>query len=110
MPPECKINKVGIRPGEKLHESLISTDEARQAVEVDDMYIIKPTYPWWGENGWKNGKPLPEGFSYTSNNNDSWISPERLLKMIDNNRPDIISIPKQSINPISQPLRKQAAE
>src|SRR6476660_6074580 len=46
--PNCKVEHVGIRPGEKLHEVLVSEDEARHTVETDDMYIIQPNYPWWG--------------------------------------------------------------
>ena len=45
--PGCEIDIIGIRPGEKLHEVLVSEDEARNTVEVDGMYIIQPSHPWW---------------------------------------------------------------
>ena len=60
--PKCEITFTGIRPGEKLHEVLISEEEARHSLEFDDMYIVKPLFPWWGRDNWANGKKLPEGF------------------------------------------------
>jgi len=66
LAPGCEIEEIGIRPGEKLHEVLISEDEARNTLELDDMFIIQPAHPWWGEGNWAAGRPLPEGFSYIS--------------------------------------------
>lgn len=83
MAPECEIGFIGIRPGEKLHESMISVDEARQSVETDDRYIIQPAHPWWGEENWGNAQSLPEGFSYSSDTNDVWLSAAELQRMID---------------------------
>ena len=83
LAPECEIDFIGIRPGEKLHESMISADEARQAVELEDRYIILPTHPWWQQDNWAQGKPVPDGFSYSSNNNEQWLTPEDLQRMID---------------------------
>src|SRR6266576_2627182 len=45
--PDCQIDCIGIRPGEKLHEVLLSEDEARNAVETDDMFVIQPSHSWW---------------------------------------------------------------
>ncbi len=45
--PGCAVEYIGIRPGEKLHEVLLSEDEARNAVEFDEMFIIQPSHPWW---------------------------------------------------------------
>jgi UDP-N-acetylglucosamine 4,6-dehydratase len=81
LAPECEIEVTGIRPGEKLHESLISSDESRNAVEMPDMYVIKPTHPWWGPDNWKDGKPLLEGFTYSSATNSEWLSVEELQQM-----------------------------
>lgn len=82
LAPECQIQFSGIRPGEKLHETLISADEARHAVAVEGMFVIKPEFSWWGRNNWVDGRPLPDGFSYTSDNNDRWLSPAELLELV----------------------------
>ena len=81
--PECKIEKIGIRPGEKLHESMISEDESRQAVDLNDCYAILPAHFWWSNDLWAHGEKLPEGFSYSSNTNKQWLTPSELSKMID---------------------------
>ena len=81
--PECEVDFIGIRPGEKIHESLISIDEAHQTIELDDRYIIMPAHPWWRASNCKDGKPVPDGFSYTSNNNHSWLTSHELMAMID---------------------------
>ena len=66
--PEAQISTIGIRPGEKLHEALISKDEIRQVMEYDDYFIIEPSYHTWGFERHKNGKPISENFTYTSEN------------------------------------------
>lgn len=76
--PKCEIEKIGIRPGEKLHEALISEDEARQGIEFDDSFIIQPAHPWWTSENWTDGAPLPDGFSYTSDNNSDWLDASQL--------------------------------
>ena len=78
---DCQIRKIGVRPGEKLHESLISEDEARQTLELHDKYLIQPSHPWWSAERWPQGKPLPEGFCYTSDNNTQWLNIEQLQAM-----------------------------
>jgi len=80
--PDCEIQYVGIRPGEKLHEVLVSEDEARHTVEMDDMYIIQPLHPWWRVENWHNARPLPEGFRYTSDTNTRWLSIKELRNWI----------------------------
>ncbi len=52
--PGCEVECIGIRPGEKLHEVLVSEDEARNTVELDDMYVIQPAHPWWSQQNWKD--------------------------------------------------------
>jgi UDP-N-acetylglucosamine 4,6-dehydratase len=81
--PNCKVEHVGIRPGEKLHEVLVSEDEARHTVETDEMYIIQPNYPWWGNGHWVDAKPLPDGFHYGSDTNAKWLSVEELQRLIE---------------------------
>lgn len=76
--PQARIQVTGIRPGEKLHECLISADEARHTVRLKDMFVIKPEFPWWGDAGWSQGEPLADGFEFTSDRNDRWLSAAEL--------------------------------
>jgi UDP-N-acetylglucosamine 4,6-dehydratase len=80
--PGCEIEYIGIRPGEKLHEVMVSRDEARHTVKLEDRYVIQPAHPWWKANGWTDcGEPVPEGFEYTSDKNDQWFSVDELRQM-----------------------------
>jgi UDP-N-acetylglucosamine 4,6-dehydratase len=79
--PGCNVNTIGIRPGEKLHEALIGEDEARSALEFEDQYVIQPLHPWWGRDKWPGGKEVPEGFSYTSDNNTQWLTGDELKQL-----------------------------
>ncbi len=76
--PGCAIEDVGIRPGEKLHESLISEEESRQVLELDDMFVIEPHSPSWQFEPWKGGKRPARGFRYSSDANDAWLSLEQM--------------------------------
>lgn len=80
--PECKIEIVGIRPGEKLHEAMITEDDARHTIEFDDYYVIQPEFNWWSADYAKGGKTLPDDFSYVSNINEHWLSVDELKDMI----------------------------
>jgi UDP-N-acetylglucosamine 4,6-dehydratase len=80
--PGCELEIIGVQPGEKLHEVLVSEDEARNTVEVDGMYIIQPSHPWWKGSNWENARALPEGFRYASDTNTSWLSAEHLQELI----------------------------
>lgn len=80
--PGCEINCVGIRPGEKLHEVLVSEDEARNAVEFEDMFVIRPAHPWWQKDNWPNGAPLPDGFRYGSDTNPRWLTSKELEDLL----------------------------
>lgn len=81
--PETKKKIIGIRAGEKLHETLLTMDEARHAKEFDNYFMIEPEHPFWDEDNLGEGKPLPEGFSYTSDSNDKWLTEEELMKIVD---------------------------
>ncbi|MGA8237000.1 MAG: polysaccharide biosynthesis protein, partial [Candidatus Sulfotelmatobacter sp.] len=80
--PGCEVEVIGIRPGEKLHEVLVSEDEARNTVEVEGMYVIRPSHPWWSGENWVSGRALPEGFRYTSDANSSWLTNDQLQELI----------------------------
>ena len=82
MAPNCTVETIGIRPGEKLHELLISEDEVRQTLELDDMYVIKPAHPWWKTENYVNGRPLSDGFRYASNSNKHWLTIAELKEMV----------------------------
>lgn len=82
--PNCRHEIVGIRPGEKMHEVLITEDDARHTLEFNDYFIIEPEFQWWSakthiSNG---GKPVKEGFAYASNLNDKWLTVEELVRMV----------------------------
>lgn len=82
--PDAQIDIIGIRQGEKLHEVLISDDEARMTVELPDMYVVHPVETYWsrGYDWEKMGKPLPDGFRYASNTNSDWLSLDQLNEFI----------------------------
>lgn len=80
--PECDVEFIGIRPGERLHEVMISEDEARQTLEFDDMFVIQPAYPWWTAEAWHEGRPLAETFRYSSEANDEWLTSDQVKSMV----------------------------
>lgn len=80
--PECKIDIIGLRPGEKINETLISKDEVRRTIDTGNSFVIQPNFPYWNFENWQNGIPLPEDFEYTSNSNDKWLSIDELREMI----------------------------
>src|SRR5260221_1145970 len=80
--PGCEVECIGIRPGEKLHEVLVSEDEARNTLEVDDMYVIRPAHPWWRQQNWNDARPLPDGFRYGSESNDRWLTNRELQELV----------------------------
>ena len=85
MCPNCKLKEVGIRPGEKLHEVMITSDD--RVVEFDDHFVIKPTINFsfeadYSTNNLKEvGKELKLGFEYNSGNNTEWLTKEEFLKL-----------------------------
>lgn len=80
--PECGIKIVGIRPGEKLHEAMITEDDARHTLEYDTYFVIQPEFSWWREEYTNGGEPLPEGFTYISNVNDHWLTVDELRDLV----------------------------
>ena len=80
--PGCEIEYIGIRAGEKLHEALVSEDEARNTVETDEMYVIQPSHPWWKGANWMNARALPDGFRYASDTNTQWMTDQQVRDMM----------------------------
>ena len=80
--PGCKTRVVGIRPGEKLHEVLVTEDEAERALDLGDLFLIKPCFPWWGQTSWTRGAPLEKGFRYASDSNDWWLKTKEFQEML----------------------------
>ena len=69
--PDLSTVEVGIRPGEKLHETMITAEDSRHTIDIGQYYVIKPeTFQYRGPEG----KPVPEGFCYNSGTNESWLS------------------------------------
>jgi len=83
--PECKLKIIGIRPGEKLHEMLISPEEGRNTYDLDTHYVIAPeALRWKGmEAVATKGKKMPTGFYYASDTNDQWITDKQMLHMME---------------------------
>ena len=80
--PECEIDIVGIRPGEKLHEVMVTQDDARHTIEFDEYYVITPEFAWWGDK-LKEEPRLSEPFEYSSETNEHWLSVKELRKMVE---------------------------
>ena len=81
--PGCELKVMGVRPGEKLHEVLLTEDEARRTQAFDEFFVIEPEYAFKGDMRWTGGKSLPDGFRYTSDQNDAWLASESLRKMVE---------------------------
>jgi UDP-N-acetylglucosamine 4,6-dehydratase len=81
--PGAPRDVVGIRPGEKLHELLITSDEARHTIDAGDVYVVMPEHPWWDELGPTTvGKAVDDDFEYASNTNDEWLSIDDLRTVL----------------------------
>lgn len=80
--PGCTAETIGIRPGEKLHEVLISEDEARHTTELDDLYVVRPAHPWWSNDAYPEQPRLPDGFRYASDANQRWLTIDDLRRMV----------------------------
>ena len=81
--PQATINVIGIRPGEKLHEVLISEDEARHTVELEKLFVVQPAEAiWFGYSWQEKGKLLENGFRYSSDNNPEWLDLEGIREYV----------------------------
>jgi UDP-N-acetylglucosamine 4,6-dehydratase/5-epimerase len=83
MAPGVPHEMIGIRPGEKLHELLLTSDEARHALDCGDVYVVLPEHPWWNDQGSKLfGTPVPGEFVYGSDTNDEWLTVDELRSLL----------------------------
>lgn len=83
--PECRTQTIGIRPGEKLHEIMITQDDAIYTAEFKDHYVIQPAASWWDKDGYlkkAGGRSVPEDFQYSSDRNSDWMTPEQLSELL----------------------------
>ena len=104
--PDCNYNVVGVRPGEKLHEEMITQMDAMNSIEFNNYFIIAPNSEFFpfpkdyylnGNNG-EVGKYCDDGFSYNSEQNEHFLTTEELKKLIDDPIFKMISYGKQSID------------
>ena len=83
--PECRQVFVGIRPGEKLHEEMITETDALNTIEFDRYYVILPSMPLWNPEEFAaafNGRRCPDGFRYCSGTNTQWLTAEQIRELI----------------------------
>ena len=79
--PNSKFEEIGMRPGEKLHEEMISADDSRRTILVGDRYVVTPVVAEWGYDI-PAGVAMVEGVAYQSNTNDLWMSQEDISKFL----------------------------
>ena len=85
MLPDCEIQDVGIRPGEKLHEVMVPMDDARNTIEFDDHYVIEPDFQFWDRKGFSEqngGKAVPDDFEYNSGTNPWMMTADELRELL----------------------------
>ena len=84
--PECDIDIVGIRPGEKIHEVMISEADGRHTLDMGEYYVVTPEFSWWTDNGkWTRqaGSKVGPGFRYSSDNNERWLNVDELRRILE---------------------------
>ena len=90
--PECEHQIIGIRPGEKLHETMVPEDDARLTIEFEDHYVIQPTHSFWNPKNFledQSGRPCPDGFRYGSDTNTWWLTDGEIEELVQNVEPEI---------------------
>jgi UDP-N-acetylglucosamine 4,6-dehydratase len=84
LAPGIPLEIVGVRPGEKLHEVMITEDDSRNTFDCGDHYVVEPSFPFWDRQRdlIPNAKPVAETFRYSSDCNSAWLSPNDLIAML----------------------------
>jgi UDP-N-acetylglucosamine 4,6-dehydratase len=84
MAPDAELDMVGIRPGEKLHEVMISEDDARTTLELKDRFVIEPLFDFWSRSHYENygARKVADGFRYASNNNTEWLDIDGICDLL----------------------------
>lgn len=84
LAPQLSHRVIGIRPGEKLHEVLVTEDDARQTIELDDRYVIEPLFRWWKRTPYValGAEPVAEGFRYASDTNEHWLDADGVRRLL----------------------------
>jgi UDP-N-acetylglucosamine 4,6-dehydratase len=81
--PDCETRVVGIRPGEKLHELMITRDDARRTLEFDKFYVLQPEFQFWHRrSNWKKGTPVADDFEYSSGDNPWRLSVDEMKAIV----------------------------
>ncbi len=80
--PECPTHEVGIRPGQKVHEEMISPDDGRRTLRFADRYVVQPAIATWGYRPHAGGERLGDGFCYRSDRNDAWLGVDELRAIL----------------------------
>ncbi|NUR05496.1 MAG: UDP-N-acetylglucosamine 4,6-dehydratase (inverting) [Nocardioidaceae bacterium] len=80
--PEAELTDIGLRPGEKLHEEMISPEEGRRALQLGDRYVLQPDLASWGYRKPDVGRAVPTGFAYRSDTNDEWFTREHIDRIL----------------------------
>jgi UDP-N-acetylglucosamine 4,6-dehydratase/5-epimerase len=81
--PDAPTHEMGMRPGEKLHEEMISADDSRRTLRFADRYLVQPVVASWGYETPKGGEPVEDGFNYRSDNNDLWLEVEEMRELLE---------------------------
>lgn len=85
LAPNCRTEIVGIRPGEKIHEEMITETDALNTYDCGDFYVIAPVNPIWDLEDWKKSfqaNKVPQGFSYNSGSNNQWLKIEEVRELV----------------------------
>ena len=83
LAPDAERKIIGIRPGEKIHEVLLTSEESRHSSSFDGYYALYPSFPFWRTGDYPRGEELTPGFIYSSDRNETWLEPEELRAMVE---------------------------